>query len=194
MKYAGYYIAAAAAAMGLAGVRVMGRRRVITFAKDFRGQQELYENTGFTSETMEALMKEIGWRKGDQWCVFFAKMVWYNTAPEYARDAILKVISGNSQQAYKNAAEDQTGLFKVGKYPHVGDIVIWQYYNDQGKAEWKGHGGIVVRINVNDFDTTEGNTNEEGSSRGYMVSKRIRGYDFDKAHGLRLKGFITLNV
>jgi len=177
-------------AVGAVLVTLKGRQRVVTFGKTFLGQQELTGNSGFRSETLERLMSQVGWNKGDAWCVYFAKMVWYDMVPRAYRPIILKKISGNSQQAYKNAQEDTTGVLKVSKYPKKGDIVIWQYFKG-GVGQWKGHAGIVQKIGANSFFTIEGNTNDVGGREGYTVAEKERGYDFKKNDGLRLKGFIS---
>jgi len=167
-----------------------GRQRIVSFGKSFIGQQELTDNSGFKSETLERLMREVGWNKGDAWCVYFAKMVWYDMVPRAYRPVILKAISGNSQQAYKNAKNDTTGILKVTKYPKKGDIAIWQHV-DNGVTSWRGHAGVVTKVNTGSFLTIEGNTNTSGGSEGYVVAEKQRGYDFTKNNGLRLKGFIT---
>ena len=167
-----------------------GRQRIVRFGKTFLGQEELTGNSGFRSETLERLMRQVGWDKGDAWCVYFAKMVWYDMVPRAYRPVILKAISGNSQQAYKNAQKDTTGILKVTKYPGKGDIAIWQYFN-QGIGQWKGHAAIVTGVRSEKFSTIEGNTNVSGDREGYIVAEKERGYDFRKDNGLRLKGFIT---
>ena len=191
MKYRNYYILAVALA-GIALLVVMpGRRRIITFAKTLVGQEELAGNIGFKSRKLQELMEEVGWKRGDQWCVYFAKMIWYNMAPERLKPLVLKLVSGNSQQAYKNILEDKTGAFIVSKYPRRGDMVIWQYY-DNGSPTWKGHAGIVQDVKSDVFDTIEGNTNVAGSRTGFIVAEKERGYDFTRQNGLRLKGFLRM--
>ena len=164
------------------------QRRSVQAAKAFIGQQEKSGNTGFQSEEMERLMREVGWRYGDAWCVYFVKLMWFMTAPEWLKPKIKKAISGNSQQTWDNAQRDPA--FVTSRLPRPGDIAIWQNMrNGQGLSN--GHAGIVKRVNVNNFVSIEGNTTKEGiSSEGIEVAERVRGYDFDIQNGLRLKGFV----
>ena len=144
-------------------------------------------NAGFRSEEMERLMREVGWRSGDAWCVYFAKLMWYLEAPEWLKPKILSAISGNSQQTWANVNNDPA--FVVSNIPRSGDLVIWQNYKN-GVPQPTGHAGIVKRFGVNDFVAIEGNTNTLGSSEGYEVAEKVRKYDFDKTNGLVLKGFV----
>ena len=168
-----------------------GRRRIIKFAGDLIGEKELLGNMGFENTTFEQLMKDVGWKKGDAWCVYFCKVIWYNMIADPYKDKAMKLISGNSQQTLKNFREDDSGLFKVTNYPKIGDIAIWQSFK-YGLGEWRGHAGIVVKVRPEYFETIEGNTNLAGGNAGYMVAQRTRNYDFHNDNGLKLKGFITI--
>jgi hypothetical protein len=119
-------------------------------------------------------------------------MVWYNMAPRAYRPIILSKVSGNSQQTLKNLSEDKSGIFKVSKFPKKGSMVIWQYFQD-GRGQWKGHAGIVTRIEPKCFYTIEGNTNISGGSEGYIVGEKERKYDFTNNNGLRLRSFISFS-
>lgn len=168
-----------------------GRKRVIKFAGDFVGEEELLGNMGFYNKTFEELMKDVGWKRGDAWCVYFNKVIWYNMLAKPYRDKVLKLVSGNTQQTLKNFQNDDSGLFKVTSYPRVGDIAIWQRFNN-GIGEWRGHSGIVIRVRANYFESIEGNTNIAGGREGYIVAKKDRGYDFHTDNGLRLRAFLTI--
>ena len=164
------------------------RRKIIAVSKAFIGQQEQSGNSGFQSAEMERLMKEVGWREGDAWCVYFAKLMWYMEAPNWLKPKIKTAISGSSQQTLKNVSNDPA--FVVSRIPKVGDIAIWQTYKN-GYGQATGHAGIVKRVGVNDFKTIEGNTSTtSGTNEGIVVAEKIRGYDFEKTNGLRLKGFV----
>lgn len=180
-------------ALFIAGILLLtlkGRARIVRYGKTFVGQTELRGNSGFTSSQLEKMMANMGWKSGDAWCVYLAKLIWYDMAPPLIKPLVKKLVSGNSQDTFKKLSEDSSGAFRVTMIPHPGDMVIWQYY-DNGKPQWRGHAGIVTAVHVNNFETVEGNTNISGGSEGYIVGEKIRGYDFDKTQGLRLKGFIT---
>lgn len=168
-----------------------GRRRIIKFAGDFLGEEELLGNMGFYNKTFEELMKDVGWKRGDAWCVYFNKVVWYNMLANPYRDKAMKLLNGNSQETLKNFRNDDSGLFKVTSYPKIGDIAVWQSFK-YGIGEWKGHTGIVIKVRADYFESIEGNTNLAGGAYGYMVAKKQREYDFRNNNGLRLKAFISI--
>lgn len=164
------------------------RRKIIQVSKAFIGQQEKSGNSGFQSAEMERLMKEVGWRSGDAWCVYFAKLMWYMNAPNWLKPKIKSAISGSSQQTWANVNSDPA--FVVSRIPRPGDLVIWQNYKN-GIGLSTGHAGIVKRVNVNDFVSIEGNTTTDSwSTEGIEVAEKVRGYNYDIENGLRLKGFV----
>jgi len=163
------------------------QQRIKAFAKALVGQKETEGNSGFSSALLEKQMKEVGWQEGDQWCVYFAKLVWYQKAPDWLKPKIKKDISGSSQYTWDAVSKDPT--YKVSKTPKVGDMVIWQSYNN-GSPLWSGHAGIVTKVGINSFQTVEGNTNAGGSREGYTVAEKVRTYNYDANNGLRLKGFV----
>ena len=162
-------------------------QKIRAISKAFIGQQEISGNLGFQSAEMQRLMEEVGWDPGDAWCVYYAKLVWYLSHPKFLQPAIMKYISGSSQKTWANV--NNNNVFVVSKYPKVGDIVIWQTYKN-GVGQSTGHAGIVERVGVQDFGTTEGNTNSSGGNEGYIVAEKNRTYDFTNNNGLRLKGFV----
>jgi hypothetical protein len=163
------------------------RRKVLKISQAFIGQMEKSGNSGFQNAEMEKLMKEVGWRPGDAWCVYFAKLMWYMQAPNWLKPKIKTAISGNSQTTWDNVSKDPA--FVVSRIPRPGDLVIWQNFKN-GVGSWTGHAGIVKKVNLNDFTTVEGNTNDAGGSEGVEVAEKVRKYDFTRENGLRLKGFV----
>lgn len=163
-----------------------GRRKMISLSKALVGQREIAGNLGFESKEFESLIKQVGWKVGDAWCVYFVKLVYYQKAPEFLKRKVLSVLTGSSQQTWKNILSDRA--FVTSKVPRPGDIVIWQTYKN-GEAQWSGHAGVVTRVKLGSFETVEGNTNTTGGSEGYIVAEKDRGYTWETNNGLRLKGF-----
>lgn len=161
--------------------------RIKAFATAMVGQKEITGNMGFQSLEFENMMKEVGWNEGDQWCVYFAKLTWYQKAPDWLKPKIKKAISGSSQTTWDTVTKDPA--FVTSKIPKVGDMVIWQSFKD-GVGQWSGHAGIVTKVGFNGFTTIEGNTNDAGSREGYTVAVKDRTFNYDANNGLRLKGFV----
>ena len=185
------FVSIALVVIGVLLTAFKGRRRIIRFAGDFLGEKELLGNMGFQNTTFEKLMIDVGWKRGDAWCVYFNKVIWYHMIANPYRDRAMELLNGNSQETLKNFRNDNSGLFKVTSYPKVGDIAVWQSFK-YGIGEWKGHTGIVVKVRADYFVSIEGNTNLAGGAYGYMVAKKEREYDFSNNNGLRLKAFISI--
>lgn len=190
MKKIGVLIGATGVVIGL-GIffSLRGQRKMIAFSKALVGQQEISGNLGFKNIEFESLIKEVGWKVGDAWCVYFVKLVWYQKAPDWIKSKINRTLSGSSQTTWSRLQADPA--FITSTVPKPGDIVIWQTYQD-GVGKWSGHAGIVTRVGLGDFKTIEGNTNTEGGREGYIVAEKTRNYDWNTNNGLRLKGFARI--
>jgi hypothetical protein len=132
-------------------------------------------------------MEEVGWEPGDAWCVYFAKLSWYNMAPDFLKKKILKKVSGSSWQTWENLKDDPS--FEVKSVPKAGDMAIWRMYSN-GSPTWNGHAGIVKKLGYGNFTTIEGNTSSSGTNEGYIVAEKTRNIDYTVKNGLRLVGFI----
>lgn len=180
------------ASISVAGIVFFSVRRQLkikAFAKALVGQKELSGNSGFESKLLEQQMKEVGWKEGDQWCVYFAKLVWYQKAPDWLKPKIKSSVSGSSQTFWETAQKDPA--FKTDRIPKVGDMVIWQSYKNS-EPLWSGHAGIVTKVGITGFNTVEGNTSTANEREGYIVDEKQRTYNYDTNNGLRLKGFVRM--
>jgi hypothetical protein len=166
---------------------IRNRRRIVLFSEALVGQTEISGNAGFTNQEFQKLIKEVGWSPGDAWCVYFAKLVWYNMAPDWLKAKILRRVTGNTFATWDNLRNDKS--FIVSAIPRAGDLVIWQKYSN-GQPTSDGHAGIVKSLNLGNFTTIEGNTNDLGGSEGYIVAEKTRAIDFSNKNGLRILGFI----
>ena len=170
-------------------VKDMNKRlKAVKYAQTFLDEKEKSGNLGFQDPKFEALMKNVGWQKGQAWCNYFTKVIWVNQFKK-DKDLIAKLMNGSTQGTYKNFVNDTSGKFEVSKTAKPGDIVIWQKFVS-GKASSFGHAGIVLKPGKDEFETIEGNTNKAGGREGDTVAKKTRKYNFNKTSGLRLKGFI----
>jgi hypothetical protein len=184
--------------LGISGVLVgagllfalRGRKKIVLFSESLVGQTEIAGNAGFTNEEFQNLMEQVGWEPGDPWCVFFAKCVWYNMAPDFLKNKILNKISGSSIQTWQAVQGDPS--FTLPEVPEAGDMAIWRYYSG-GQAQEDGHAGIVRYLGFGNFTTVEGNTTVAGeSTEGYIVAEKTRNFDYNIDDGLRLIGFIRI--
>lgn len=123
----------------------------------YEGIEEVGDNNGFNNAAFENMMKTVGWKNSDQWCMYFSKAVYDYALPELADD-FNKSLTGSSQGSFNNVKAGKSKSLKVvtsgGALP--GDIVIW--VNKSNSAT--GHAGIVLETgNGNNFKSIEGNVN-----------------------------------
>jgi hypothetical protein len=163
----------------------------------FEGIEEVGSNQGFTNAAFEKMMRDVGWKDGEEWCSYFAKLVYINALPKF-EDDIRKWFSGSSQRTFENVQSGKTDKFEIVEgRPKKGDVVIWQ----RKAAPSKGHVGVVVKTyagNPNKFDAVEGNTNYDPafSGDGQLVDvvphETAIGETDSVYKSLRLRGFIRL--
>ena len=170
------------------------RYRAAKIAEKWVGITEKGVNASFSNDVFETMMKKVGWRSGESWCMYLAKAIHVETFAK-DKDKINKVLTGSTQVSWQNAKKDTSGTYKVvtNGNPQRGDIVIWQHTNDTSK----GHAGIVVGRNGNTFKTIEGNTNNGGSREGDKVLLQTRQLKYNgvEPHStLKLLGFIRKRI
>lgn len=171
---------------------------VSAFAGKWVGVKEIGDNQAFGNDVFQAMMKAVGWRSSDQWCMYFAKAIHYNVFKDNPTEQakIDKVLVGNTQQSFTNAKNDTSGTYEAitSGSPKVGDIVIFRHSNKPST----GHAGVVIKVNSNNtMETIEGNTSESNISSGEYVAKKNRTSVIGKSIGgdLVIRGFIRkLNV
>lgn len=163
----------------------------------FEGIEEVGSNQGFANDTFEKMMRDVGWKDGEEWCSYFAKLVYIKALPKF-EDDIRKWFSGSSQRTFENVRDGKTEKFEIVEgRPKKGDVVIWQ----RKSAPSKGHVGVVVKVyptNPNKFDAVEGNTNYDPAFSGDgqlvdVVPHETAIGDTDSVYkSLKLRGFIRL--
>lgn len=153
---------------------------IVKTAKSYIGITEITPNAGFSCPIFEDKMIAIGWKKGNPWCTYFAKLVWIEAFTQLDPEllpTLERYFSGYALITYTNFKASKE--FKVRDYSVIGSIAIWKH----GFTE-TGHGGIVITIHDDHFETIEGNTNDK-------IAEKIRhtGVPHIEA-GLNLLGFI----
>jgi len=160
------------------------------FATKWVGVDESGANTSFANKVFEDMLKKVGWKSGESWCMYFAKAVHWETFPK-DRANIQSILNGSTQRSFTNAQNDKTGTYTVitSGQPKLGDIAVWQKVSSPAY----GHAGIVIKSSGDSFETIEGNTNKEGSREGTSVLKKTRPLKYGETapnSDLKLKGFI----
>jgi len=169
---------------------------VSMFASQWVGVEEIGKNKAFGNKAFQSMMQQVGWHSSDQWCMYFAKAVHYSVFKDNPTEQakIIKVLDGNTQQAFNNAKNDKSGTYTTSDTPKVGDIMIFRHRN----APTTGHAAVVVKVNPNNtVNTIEGNTSDKSISDGDVVAKKVRTSVIGKSIGddLVVRGFIRkLNV
>jgi len=162
------------------------RKRAARYALKYEGVKEVGSNSGFDDATLQSKLADVGWKKGEAWCAYYVRMVYLAKYP--AHEAELKqLVSPSVPVLYNNFVNDKSGNWIVSQTPREGALVVWLGYTN-GKADGRGHVGIVTRFNREYLFTIEGNTSTEGGGEG--VNRKQRGYDWNLQNGLRLMGFI----
>ena len=183
----------------LTGFLLWKRKRVSIYARRFLGYEEIRGNVGFQDPVFQHKMENVGWKKGDAWCVYFCKVIWVDKFKKVS-DLLKNLISGNSQDTFYRFSHDKSGLFKINDKPKVSDIVIWRKHDSNGNALNHGHAGIVVRVLGSTFWTIEGNvpagknsdsTSPANISDGYTIEQKKHSLsEANRRSGNRLRGFI----
>jgi hypothetical protein len=162
------------------------------FASKWVGVNEIGNNQAFGNDVFQQMMKKVGWSSSDQWCMYFAKAVHYEIF-ENERNAINKILVGNSQSSFNNAKNDKTGTYQAITQgtPKKGDIFIFQHTDRPAT----GHAGIVSSVSSDGktMNTIEGNTSDKSIADGDTIARKVRpaiiGTNI-KGSTLRLRGFI----
>ena len=126
--------------------------RTTNVAKNYVGIKELTGNSGFIDSAFQQQMASVGWKTGEAWCVFFAKLVWIQTKPLY-RNELETLINGNVDVTYNNFLNDTSGHYEISDTPTKGAIVLWLGH----------HAGIVWKVDTSaqTFQTIEGNYEDQ---------------------------------
>lgn len=168
------------------------RRKAANVAAEYINQQEIGNNQGFASKAFESMMRSVGWKGGEAWCMYFAKHVYMNAFPKKAA-IIEKILTGSTQGSWK-AAKENPDVFRVitEGSPRVGDIAIWQSVSNPSL----GHAAIVYRKQGADsWELVEGNSSFEGARDGQGVVKTERDLIIGSVTGgLKLLGYIRIKM
>lgn len=161
--------------------------RQIEIAKEFLNHKESEGNAFDENTPLGRMLKLAGHRDGEAWCAYFQEAIFCEAFP-FKDKELRKLFSASAVKTFENFKEDG---FDCHQRPRVGDLVIWQRY-ENGVPTWKGHAGVVINILSNgSFEAIEGNTNSAGSREGDSVQIKIRTLA-KRNDGLNVLGFVTI--
>jgi hypothetical protein len=163
---------------------------ILSYAKEFVGQEEIPGNKGFKDKDFDALIRHFTtFKNGHAWCVYFCWLCWQLSYADFSESfEIAKAeFSGGAVRTFRHFRE----IGWTSKTPQIGSIAIWQKYK-YGKKTAYGHAAIVEFWDEKYIFTVDGNTNDKGGREGYIVAdgkKRSKSFE-PRKNGLVLKGFI----
>ena len=167
-------------------------------SRGFKGQLEKVvrgsKNVGFVDASFQAMMKSVGWRGGEAWCMYFCKLV-YMQFFSFDREFISKNFNGSSQGTPNNIIAlnnrgDKRYVFIQDNTPQIGDIFCLINASNKGI----GHVGIVTEV-IDDrtVKTLEGNTSLKGVREGEGVFELKRTLVVGKGASQIMRGYIRRN-
>lgn len=167
--------------------------KIVEFSQQWNGIREIPGNMGWENEEFEKMMVEVGWEESQAWCMWYAKMIWYQIFKDTVFEShIMECLTGSATQSYQNC-EDSPRFKTSIVHPVDGAIVIWRKWNN-GNPDWRGHAGLIIDPGLggigHNFSCIEGNTNNDGSRTGKEVAIKDRINNHGETDGLVVEGFI----
>ena len=174
---------------GAIGVILFNRRqRIRRVTNLLDGISETSPNKKFSDATWEQWLKDVGWKSGEQWCMYYSKRVLMEAFKKDA-EAINKALGGSTQSSYNLVKSGASPLFEISQSPKVGDIAIWQRTTNPAF----GHAGVVRRVyRDGTMEVSEGNVTIDKAIEGvgkFNHDSKI-GSKHSSGSTLALRGFI----
>ena len=57
------------------------KKKVARLSLLFKGIEEVGNDAGFSNKVFEQMMRDVGWKDGEAWCSYFAKVVYLYSLP-----------------------------------------------------------------------------------------------------------------
>lgn len=153
---------------------------------------EISGNRGWSSDKFTEMMKSVGWRSSEHWCMYYAKAIYFYALPKL-RDGI-KELSGLTSYNWQRALKGKLSIFEAVTTPTpiIGDIAIWQ------KGDGTGHAGVVTKVLKDGMIITEGNANYTNAPKNPTDSVVVNKHDktigsaWTRGSKNKLVGFLRL--
>jgi hypothetical protein len=91
---------------------------IINEANIWIGEKEIEGNKGFLNDRFQYLMEQVGWKKGEAWCAYFAELVWklaYSKYNSLIVDELDVLFSAGAVRTWNNFRKDKG--FECNKTP-----------------------------------------------------------------------------
>ena len=153
---------------------------------------EISGNRGWSSDKFTEMMKSVGWRSTEQWCMYYAKAIYFYALPKL-REGISE-LSGSTSVNWQKAKMGKLSIFEpiTTPTPLIGDIAIWQ------RGNGTGHAGVVTKVVNDGMITIEGNANYINAPKNPTDSVVVNKHDknigslHSKGSTNKLVGFLRL--
>ena len=160
--------------------RSQSGKRILTEAQKYVGQKEIKPNMGWANKHFENLMKSVGWKQKDDYCVTFTKLILLKSLSGKQRDFVKTYFSASSQTTWQQLLKHRNNAwYKLSKKAKPGSIAFYKHM----QKNWRGHADIVI-----DADKVNFNVISANGSIGVEVKKRA--YTFE-SNTFRLLGFVN---
>lgn len=169
---------------------------ILKIATKYEGVKEIPQNKGWKNNPeFTRKMKDMGWKVGEPWCMYFCKLVVYEGYMAIGEagfaDIIRNTLSGSVLQSLKKLKS--CNLATITMEPEIGAIGFMQ----KGQSQL-GHAFLIYKIdetNIRSFTTIEGNTDgSTGSREGDGVYRRTRVEKYDLQKPLKIINYVTFKA
>lgn len=167
---------------------------IVKVANGYIGIKEIPNNKGWKNKPdFERKMKDMGWKVGESWCMYFCKLVVYEAYILIGEEGYAGIIKNTMNGSVLNSLKKlkSCNIAEVVTEPSVGCIGIMQKGSTQ-----LGHAFVIVKIEEGEpmaYITVEGNTDSStGTREGDGVYRRTRVKDFWHTHPkMKVINYIT---
>jgi len=165
---------------------------IVKVANSYNGIKEIPHNKGWKNKpefTRE--MKEMGWKVGEAWCMYFVKLCVYKAYLELGNEAYAKMVKDNLSGGVLHSLKKMKSMnicFTTAT-PESGAIGIMQNGDSQ-----LGHAFIIYKIGneaKQEIKTIEGNTDVSNGREGDGVYSRTRFQDVMQRNKLKLVTYVV---
>jgi len=164
-------------------------KKIVEVASRYVGIKEIPQNAGWKDKDFEKKMRDMGWIKGQAWCMYFVKLVLIEAFQELKNDDMVKWCKANLNGGVLSSYRKMKSKWELLGVDNAeeGSIGIMR----KGDSEL-GHVFIVESVNNDVIKCIEGNTSVAGSREGDGVYRRTRMLSYMKKSELKIIDFVRV--